>query len=194
MRRIIATTLLVAAAFSPPQASAQELGPGDMVNLRPSARRQWGDAPTHPWTEATVVRLTTDTLWYRVGRDVAQLPVTDAEVRRATGRDHRWLTATVAGVAGATALGVVMYAAFEPEYAYRSIGAALACSINPSCQGAPQANSRAGDTALGAFVGAGLGIFLGYFVGKRLGRWEAVDLTPTFTDAGGPSLSIRVGL
>ena len=202
MRTILATTLLIVTAVIPPHALARQLGAGDMIDIRPSPvsrERQWGEQPPSPtWTEATVVRLANDTLWYRVGRSVAPMSVWEGDVRRPSGHDHRWLTAIVSGVAVATVASLVGYATYEPNYNYRQIvrgdcWSSMGCTHSRPIRDADPTMTRAEVTGAAALGGAVAGSVLGYLVGKRLGRWERVDLTPALTDAGGVSLGVRVG-
>ena len=198
MRSILVVTLLVATVTTPPDVEAQQLGAGDAISIRRSVsavpQPRWGDEQPRPtrsplWTTATVVRPTSDTLWYSAGEIRAQMSLENAEVRRSTGRNHRWLGAVLGGATVGAIGGLLGYAAYNPKFEAEPPG--FMCWIN--CDPPPPL-SRAEGTATWALLGAAIGGSLGFRLGKAIGNWESVDLTPSLAEAGGVSLSLRVGL
>jgi len=195
MRTPILLTLLAFSAITPRRGDARQVAVGDSIGVRPtktvlperSPSSKWVE---RPWTTATVIRVTPDTLWYRTDDGLAQMAVTDAEIRRPTGRGHRGRGAVLGALSGAAIVGLVANLSFEPEYQLGSIGDAFVCAMN-NCE-VPQSNSRSGETWAGAVLGASLGGIIGYQIGKRAGRWESVDLVPSVKSEGVVSMNLRV--
>lgn len=135
MHRSACAALLIVTAITPEVAVTQQLAAGDSISVRPTRpevrQPAWGvEESGRPWTEARVVRITRDTLWYRTGVRVEQLAVGDAEVRRPTGRDHRVPGMVLGGISGAVIGGVAGYLSFQPEFKRQgNIGTAFVCAI-----------------------------------------------------------------
>ena len=166
-------------AHAPLTAHGQQLVAGDTIRVRASQSTD----PDPQWTDATVARLTPDTLWYRSNDIVSPILIDNAEIRRPTHRDRRLAGLAIGAVAGVVVGGMAAYASYEPRFCSDSF-------LFSSCSG--QANSRAGDTALGAFSGARYGGGLGFLVGLLLGRWETVEIDQITVEAGNLAVSLSI--
>ena len=69
-------------AHAPLTAHGQQLVAGDTIRVRASQSTD----PDPQWTDATVARLTPDTLWYRSSDIVSPILIDNAEIRRPTHR------------------------------------------------------------------------------------------------------------
>ena len=184
-RRLLLGILLLAHAPSP--AHAQQLVGGDAIRVRASEGR---------WTEATLVRLTPDTLWYWSSSSVSAMSLDNVELKRATDRNHRWRGLGIGALTGGAVGALAAYNSFEPRFGYEDVGGAVICLLFAifGCDPGPQVqvNSRAEETAGGAVVGALTGGTAGYFVGKMLGRWETVELDQFMIGGGNLAVSFRI--
>ena len=166
-------------AHAPSTAHGQQLVAGDTIRVKPSRstepKRQWTvEQPVPRWTEATVVRLTPDTLWYQSSGSVSPISMDIADIQRPTHRDHRVAGAVIGGVTG----GAIGAWIGHGNYSLRS-----SCGIFCS---KPNPLSRGEHTAFMVAVGASVGGFLGYHAGKLLGHWETVELDQLSVGGGNP--------
>ncbi len=76
---------LLLLTHAPSTAHSQQLATGDTIRVRPSQSTEAG----RQWTDATVDRLTPDTLWYQSRGTVSPMSVDNADIQRPTLRDHR---------------------------------------------------------------------------------------------------------
>ena len=175
---------IILLAHAPAPAYGQQVTAGDSIRVMAlqsaEPKRQWGvEQPKPEWTEATVVRLTPDTLWYEASGNVSPIPMDNADIQRPMPGDYRVAGAVIGGVAGGVVGGLIGYATHEPKFGFGGsgfggIGGGIACAIS-GCR-TRQINSRAEDTANAALALAGIGGGLGYLLGKAAGRWETVEL------------------
>ena len=176
-------------AHAPSTAHGQQLVTGDAIRVRASRSTE----PDPQWTDATVVRLTPDTLWYQARGSVLPISMENAEIQRAVGGKH-WTNGLRIGVLAGGAVGALAaYISFEPRFGYEDgLGAFIkvAFGVDPGPQ--VQVNSQAEETASGAVGGALIGGALGFFVGRVLGRWETVELDGLTVGSGALSLSVRI--
>jgi hypothetical protein len=170
---------IVLLACAPSTAHGQQLVAGDAIRVRASQSTE----PDRQWIDATVARLTPDTLWYQSDDIVSPISIDNAEIRRRTHRDHRWDGLAIGALTGAVVGGLAAYASYEPRFCSDSF-------LFSSCSG--QANSRAGDTAFGAANGVRYGAGLGFLVGMLLGRWETVELDQLTVGDGNLAVSISI--
>ena len=168
---------IILLAHVPSTVYGQQLVAGDAIRVRASQSTE----PDRQWIDATVARLTPDTLWYESSGNVSPISIDSAEIQRATDHNHQWRGLTIGAAAGAAGGGLVAYARYKPQF----------CSPFPfGCSG--QINSRAGDTALGAFSGARYGAGLGFLVGMLFARWETVELDQITVGDGNLAVSISI--
>ena len=169
---------IILLAHVPSTVYGQQLVAGDAIRVRASQSTE----PDRQWIDATVARLTPDTLWYQSDDIVSPISIDNAEIRRPTHRNHQWLGLAIGAVAGVAVGGLAAYASYEPRF----------CSgfFFSSCSG--QTNSRAGDTAIGAANGVRYGAGLGFLVGMLLGRWETVELDQLTVGDGSLAVSMRI--
>ena len=180
---------------APSTAHGQQLVTGDAIRVRPSQSTE----PGRQLTEATVDRLTSDTLWYQSGGSVSAMSWDNVELQRSTFQNHGLRGLAIGAVAGGAIGGLAAYVIFEPRYssgrpARVCLGGALDVFPSNGCDAVAPVllNNRAGDTILGAFAGALIGGGLGYLVGRTLGHWEAVELDRLTVGSGALSLSFRI--
>ena len=159
---------------TPTAALGQQLVAGDAIGLR--ATRRWPLEQRKPqWTEATVVRVTPDTLWYQSGGHVSPISVEKSEIRRRTFRNHQ-RAGTVIGVVAGGAIGALAgHASYEPK---------------TRVSGPPV--SREAFTVESGFYGALIGGGLGHLLGKALGHWETVELDRITARDGNLAVSVRI--
>ena len=150
-------------ANAPSSALSQELTAGDAIRVRPSP----STAPEGRWTEANVLRLTADTLWYESDRSVSPIAMDIADIQIRT--DHRVAGAVIGGVTGATVLGLFGHSTWSP-----TVKKSSDCFI--FCDTKPNPVSRGAETAITAALGALVGGWLGFRIGEKLGNWETVEL------------------
>ena len=86
--QILGMLLLAHAAST---AHGQQLVFGDAIRVRASEGQ---------WTEATMVRMTPDTLWYRSNDIVSPILIDNAEIRRPTHRNHQWTGLAIGALTG----------------------------------------------------------------------------------------------
>ena len=67
-------------AHAPSTAHGQQLVAGDAIRVRASQSTE----PDRQWIDATVARLTPDTLWYQSDDIVSPISIDNAEIRRRT--------------------------------------------------------------------------------------------------------------
>ena len=169
-------------AHAPSTAHGQQFVAGDTIRVRASEGQ---------WTDATVARLVSDTLWYESNEIVSPISIDNAEIRRPTHRNHRWSGLGIGAVAGGAAGALIAYARHEPRL--RREGPWF-CVPAWGCDPGPlvQVNSRAEETATGAVGGALIGGGLGYGVGMLLGRWESVELDQITVGDGNLAVSMSI--
>ncbi len=170
-------------------AHGQQVRVGEAIRVRDLQSTE----PDPQWTDATVVRLTPDTLWSQAGSSVSAISIDNVELKRPTFQNRRWAGLWIGALAGGAVGALAAYSSFEPRFGYEDgLGAfiGLAFGVDPGPQ--VQVNSRAADTAAGATVGALTGGALGFFVGKVLGRWETVELDRLAVGSGALSLSFSI--
>ena len=174
---------------APSTAHGQQLFTGDAIRVRASQSTE----PDPQWTDATVVRLTPDTLWYQARGSVSPISMENAEIQRAVGR-KRWMNGLRIGVLAGGAVGALAaYISFEPRFGYEDdLGAFIKRSFGVDPGPQVQINSRAEETAGGAVVGGLTGGALGFFVGKVLGQWETVELDQLTVGGGSLAVSMRI--
>ena len=176
-------------AHAPSTALGQELVAGDAIRVRASQSTEQDPQ----WTDATVVRLTPDTLWYQASGSVSAMSSDNVELKRSTLRNHQWAGLGIGALAGGAVGALAAYSSFEPRFAeYEDFIACLFTGGEAGCGPGGQVNSRSEETAGGAFVGALTGGALGFFVGKVLGRWETVELDQITVGDGNFAISIRI--
>ena len=172
-------------AHAPSTAHGQQLTAGDSIRVRASRSteperqlpvqqpQRWTavEQPKSRWIEATVVRVTPDTLWYESNGNVSPISMHNVNIERPTFGNHQKAGLAIGFIAGGAVGAVIAYRAFEPTFGYSGGFGAIGASIAASIRGSklPQSNSRAGDTAAGAVGGAAFGGLLGFFVGPRAG-------------------------
>ena len=173
-------------------AHSQQLVAGEAIRVRDSQSTE----PDPQWTDATVVRLTPDTLWYQSGGSVSATSLDNVELKRPTFRNHRWAGLGIGALAGGAVGALAAYSSFEPRFGYEDGVGAFICLLFGfgRCDPGPQVqvNSRTEETAGGAVVGALTGGALGFFVGKVLGRWETVELDQVNFGAGNLAVSMSI--
>lgn len=167
-------------------AHGQLLVAGDTIRVKASQSTE----AERGWTEATVDRLTPDTLWYRSRGSVSPMSMDNADIQRYTFRDYRWGGAQLGGLAGGAIGGLVGHLRFEPELVeFRKTCTSLVPSL---CDEFRQTNSGLLASIKGAAAGALVGGMVGWFVGRTAGRWETVDIDQITTGDGTLSLSLRI--
>jgi hypothetical protein len=194
MRTILATTLILVTTVTPAAALARQLAVGDEISIRPFATAAtqggWGQqdlpTPVRPaWAEARVVRHANDTLWYSMAGTGGAVATEQIEIRRSTGKNHRWSGAVLGGVVLGTIGALVGYANPASEHT-----PGFMCFVDCEFR---EAQSRGQGAWTGALLGAGVGALLGDQIGRRIPKWEAVELTPSVPEAGLVGLNLRVG-
>jgi hypothetical protein len=180
---------IILLAHAPSTAYGQQLAAGDTIRVRASQSAE----PGHQWIEATVVRLTPDTLWYEASGSALAMSLDNAEMRRATDRNHRWRGLGIGALAGGAVGALAAYSSFEPRFVYEDPGCLL-LAIFVLCDPGPQVqvNSQGEETVSGAVGGALIGGALGFFAGKALGHWETVELDQLTVRDGSLAVSMRV--
>ena len=78
---------------------------GDTIRVRASQSTE----PGRQWTEATMVRLTPDSLWYESSGNVSPMSMDNADIQRPTFRNHRWAGLAIGAVAGGAVGGLAAY-------------------------------------------------------------------------------------
>jgi len=140
-------------------------------------------------TDATVDRLTPDTLWYQSRGSVSPMAMDNADIQRLTLRDHRLRGAQFGGLAGAVVGGVIGYNRFEPEI----VDVPCKYAVTPDlCRPPRQTNSGLVASIKGAAAGVLVGGTVGWFVGRALGQWEAVELAQVMIGDGKLAVSMRI--
>jgi hypothetical protein len=183
MRLSLITVVIQAVALLPAPLAGQGLIPGDRIRVREAA------AGTQPndgqWTDASVVRLVGDTLWYESVTDSsATLLMSQSEV--IAGRNYGRTAATVLGLIGAGVGAGVAYFTFEPRFETK-LSEPFICLFG-SCSPQPverQVNSRETRTRVGALLGGGSGVLIGWLVGRSVWSWTPVEVTQFATSADG---------
>ena len=132
-----------------------------------------------------MVRLTPDTLWYQSNDIVSPISIDNAEIRRPTHRNHRWLGLAAGGVAGGAIGAAAAYYGFERGQPATPCATIFEFEIR--CY-----PSRGNAAIGGAFVGAVIGGGLGYVVGRTLGRWETVEFDQITVGTGNLGVSLRI--
>ena len=197
----IVTNVSVPKDGAPSTAHGQQLAAGGTICVRPSQSPepggQWTVEPESRWTEATVVRLTPDSLWYESGGDVAALSVDGVEARQPTLKDQRWLGMGLGGVLGGV-IGAVVGTSispgdqFYPTYPESSNcgWGSWGCNLGPLVY--EQYDSSTDDIVGSAVVGVLIGGGLGWVIGRTVRRWETVDLAQVTVGNGRLGLSVSV--
>jgi len=176
-------------AHVPSTAHGQQLVTGDAIRVRASRSTE----PDPQWTDATVVRLTPDTLWYQAGSSVSAISTDNVELKRPTFQNRRWAGLWIGALAGGAVGALAAYSSFEPRFGHEDgFGALIGLLFGADPGPEVQVNSRAEETAGGAVGGALIAGTAGFFVGKMLGRWETVELDQLTLGGGALSLSFRI--
>ena len=180
-------------APAPSTVHGQELFVGSIIRVGASQ----STGTERGWTEGSLVRLTSDTLWYQSDGSVSAMSLVNAEIRRATDRNRRWAGLGIGAAAGGAIGALVALVNFEPTEKL-----SLSCSIlffvcsdelvDPLVDPIVPVNSRAEEAVTGAIVGALTGGGLGYVVGMLLGRWETVELDQVMVGAGNLAVSMSI--
>ena len=201
----IVTNVSVPKDGAPSTAHGQELIAGGSIRVRPSqppeTGGQWTAEPHRRWADATVVRLTPDSLWYESGGDVAALSVEAVEVRRPTLKDQRWLGMGLGGVLGGV-IGAVVGTSMSPGDQFRptypeAVGCRGSGFFSRSCTSYgplvyEQYDSSTDDILGASVVGVLAGGGLGYLAGKMFRRWETVELDQLTVGAGNLAVSMSI--
>lgn len=163
--------------------SAQRPIYGDRIRAKPL-----GSAMTTEWTDASVIRLAGDTLWYESAAGLPA-PLFLSENDILVGRSYSRGGKILGGLVGAAVGAAVAYSAFEPRYE-SELGDVLSCFFLGCVPTQTQANSRSEETLAGASIGAGAGVLLGWLIGRSFWSWTAVDLTHLNASAGGFAIGL----
>ena len=177
---------------APSTAHGQQLVAGETIRVKPSRstepERQWAVKQAVPrWTEATVVRLTPDTLWYQSSGNVSPISMDIADIQRPTHRDHRVAGAVIGGVTVGAISALIGHKEYSPRVGDCGSGWNFFCSATK-----PNPLSRGEQTALIAALGASVGGYLGYHAGKLLGHWATVELDQVMIGDGNLAVSMRI--
>ncbi len=175
-RRLLLGVLLLVNA--PSTAHGQQLLRGDTIRVR---------TPEGRWTEATMFRLTSDTLWYQSSGNVSPISMDIANIQRPTQRDHRVAGAVIGGVTIGAITALIGHKEYSPRVSDCGSGWNFFCSATK-----PNPLSRGEQTALIAALGASVGGYLGYHAGKLLGHWETVELDQVMIGDGNLAVSMRI--
>ena len=116
-RRLLLAILLLVSA--PSTAHGQQLVAGEVIRVRSSEG---------PWTEATMVRMTRDSLWYQSGASMTGIPADDAEIRRPRSNHWWWLGIGVGGAVGGV-IGAVVGASMSPGDQFMTVYPESNCKI-----------------------------------------------------------------
>ena len=103
-----------AMAGAPSTARGRQLVAGDAIRVRASQSTE----PDPQWTDATVVRLTPDTLWYQANDIVSPISIDNVELERPSLRNHRWAGLGIGALAGGAVGALAAYSSFEPRFGY----------------------------------------------------------------------------
>lgn len=176
-------------AHAPSTAHGQQLVAGDTIRVRASQSTGRGRG----WTEGSVVRLASDTLWYQASGTVLPISVDGTQIQRPAFRNHRWSGLAIGAAAGG-AIGASVALAYSEPLENLSRSCSILSFVCPGELGDAlvPANSRSKKTATGAVGGALIGGGLGYLFGKALGRWETVELDQVMIGDGNLAVSLSI--
>ena len=191
-RTLLPVLGIILLAHAPSTAHGQQLTAGDSIRVKPTRsiepERKWAvQQPRPQWTEATVVRLTADTLWYESSGNVSPISMDDAAIQRPTARNHRWAGAAMGGVTLGVVSGLITHKQYEPRS-----NSCSGFSIGLGCGYHPNPLSRGQETALGVAGGALVGGFFGWVLGRKLERWETVELDQVMIGDGNLAVSLSI--
>ena len=191
-RTLLPVLGIILLAHAPSTAHGQQLTAGDSIRVKPTRsiepERKWAvQQPRPQWTEATVVRLTADTLWYESSGNVSPISMDDAAIQRPTARNHRWAGAAMGGVTFGVISGMISHKTYKPRVSSCSGG-----GWGFGCGSRPNEFSQGQVTAAGVAGRALVGGFFGWVLGRKLERWETVELDQVMIGDGNLAVSLSI--